>query len=154
MEMFRKCTSPCELRDIKVDHLYESWVTFADNTLFLFPRVNMCSFIPYILGWCFGSYKLYFSNLRSVERTPAFCCLHVVSQNSFCVIKYWKSVFVSMFFIVSMAMGFILIKWKRTQIANYWIRVRKTPTQWPPQTSTDRTKPHQDPFDLPERPWN
>jgi len=31
-------------------------------------------------------------------------------------------VFVSMFFIVSMAMGFILIKWKRTQIANYWIR--------------------------------
>merc|ERR1711953_384859 len=27
-----------------------------------------------------------------------------------------------MFFIVSMAMGFILIKWKRTQIANYWIR--------------------------------
>ena len=29
-----------------------------------------------------------------------------------------------MFFIVSMAMGFILIKWKRTQIANYWIRVR------------------------------
>merc|ERR1711953_1505633 len=31
-------------------------------------------------------------------------------------------VFVSMFFIVSMAVGFILIKWKRTQIANYWIR--------------------------------
>ena len=30
-----------------------------------------------------------------------------------------------MFFIVSMAMGFILIKWKRTQIANYWIRVCK-----------------------------
>ena len=65
---------------------YEPWVTFADSTAFLLPRVNMYSCIAHNLErlrnlQCKNQMKIMsFSNVRSIKWTFALCCLHVVSS--------------------------------------------------------------------------